>query len=159
MISFWLTVNRNPEKHSFACQGGCYHYFWITSHIDVWCRGVCCYVPLPCQTMILSIIMTHALFTFNTEYDRLIDCTLFNILFENISVKKVRHHCQWRAAKVRFMLGAYSLLTGKHLYRAAPAMTRGLCFHSSIRRTTPFHHLLRQGRDTEKWTCSNPEFV
>ena len=37
--------------------------------------------------MTLSIIMTNALITFNTEYDRLIDYILFNILFENISIK------------------------------------------------------------------------
>ena len=34
MIGFWLTVNRNPEKHSFACLGVViiiseYHYTLI----------------------------------------------------------------------------------------------------------------------------------
>ena len=37
------------------------------------------------------------------------------------------HHCWWRAAEPRPILGTYSLW-GRDLYRATPAMTRGLGF-------------------------------
>jgi hypothetical protein len=56
------------------------------------------------------------------------------------------HHYRWRAAKFRHMLGAQGLWAGRDLYRATPAMTRGLAFCCLIRRTSPFSPLLRHTR-------------
>jgi hypothetical protein len=47
-----------------------------------------------------------------------------------------RHHCLWRAAKFRPMLGAEGLWTGRDLYRATPAVARDLSF-SGLNRSTP----------------------
>jgi hypothetical protein len=59
-----------------------------------------------------------------------------------------RHQCQWRAAKVRPMLGAQGQEhAGGDLYRATPAVTHGLSFSGLIWRTTPFSRLLRYTRD------------
>jgi hypothetical protein len=44
------------------------------------------------------------------------------------------------------MLGAQGLLAGRDLYRAIPAVTRGLGFSGLIRRTAPFSRLLRHTR-------------
>jgi hypothetical protein len=57
-----------------------------------------------------------------------------------------RHHCQWRAAKFRLMLGAQGLWAGRDLYRATPAVTRDLGFSGLIRRTAPFSRFLRYTR-------------
>jgi hypothetical protein len=51
-----------------------------------------------------------------------------------------RHHCRWRAAKFRPMLGAQGL------YRATPAVTRDLGFSGLIRRTAQCIRLLRHTR-------------
>ena len=125
---YWVSLGHMHDLHLILnmtdwliayCLTSCSRLFPLKRNVTI--ASGC--VLLPCQSMILSIIRTQAWFTFDTEYDRLINCILFNILFENTSVKKVRHHCRWRAALFWFMLGAYSLLAGKHLYRAAPAMT------------------------------------
>jgi hypothetical protein len=73
----------------------------------------------------------------------LIDYLLFYVPLKNISLIWRRHHCRWRAAKFRPMLGAQGLWAGKGLYRATPAVTRGLSFSGLIRRTAPFSRLLR----------------
>jgi hypothetical protein len=59
-----------------------------------------------------------------------------------------RHHCRWRTAKFRptCMLVALGLWEGRDLYRATPAVTRGLSFSDLIRRTAPFSRLLRHTR-------------
>jgi hypothetical protein len=57
-----------------------------------------------------------------------------------------RHHCRWRAAKFRPMLGAQDLWAGRDLYLATPAVTRGLGFSGLIRRTAPFSRLLGHTR-------------
>jgi hypothetical protein len=44
------------------------------------------------------------------------------------------------------MLGARGLWAERDLYRATPAVTRGLGFSSLIQRTVPFSHLLRHAR-------------
>jgi hypothetical protein len=75
--------------------------------------------------------------------DWLIDYLPFYVPLKNISLIWRRHHCWWRAAKIRPMLGAQSLWTGMNLYRATPTVTRDLCFCSLIRRTAPFSRLLR----------------
>jgi hypothetical protein len=56
------------------------------------------------------------------------------------------HHYRWRAVKFSPMLGAQGLWAGRDLYRAAPAVTRGLGFSGLIRRTAPFSRLLRHTR-------------
>ena len=48
-----------------------------------------------------------------------------------------RHHCRWRAAKFRPMLGAQGLWAGRDLYRATPTVTS---------RLPPFRCLLRHTR-------------
>jgi hypothetical protein len=59
-----------------------------------------------------------------------------------------RHHYRWRAAKFRPMLSAQGLWAGRDLYRATPAVTRGLGFSGLIRRTAPISRLVRQ-----TWGC------
>jgi hypothetical protein len=77
--------------------------------------------------------------------DWLIDL-LFYVPLKNISLKWRRHHCQWRAAKFRPVLGAQCLWVGMDLYRATLAVTRGLGFSGLIRRTAPISSLLRHTR-------------
>jgi hypothetical protein len=72
----------------------------------------------------------------------LIDYLRFYVPLKNISLIWRRHHCRWRAAKFRPMLGAQVLWAGRDLYRATPAVTRHLGFSGLIRRTAPFSRLL-----------------
>jgi hypothetical protein len=81
----------------------------------------------------------------------LIDYLLFYVPLKNISLIWRRHHCRWRAAKFRPMLGAQGLWAGRDLYRATPAVTRDLGFSGLIRRTAPFSRLLRHA-----WGCGGP---
>jgi hypothetical protein len=78
--------------------------------------------------------------------DYLIDYLRFYVPLKNISLIWIRHHCRWRAAKFRPMLGAQGLWAGRDLYRATPAVTRDLGFSGLIRRTAPFNRLLRHTR-------------
>jgi hypothetical protein len=53
------------------------------------------------------------------------------------------------------MLGAQGLWAGRDLYRASPAVTRGLGFYGLIKRTAPFSRLFRH---KGMWrTYSNPD--
>jgi hypothetical protein len=79
-------------------------------------------------------------------YDWLIDYLQFYVPLKNFSLIWRHHHCRWRAAKFRPMLGAQGLWAGRDLYRATPAVTLDLDFSSLIRRTTPFSRLLRYTR-------------
>jgi hypothetical protein len=81
-------------------------------------------------------------FNINTS-DWLIDYLLFYVPLKNISLIWRRHHCWWRAAKFRPMLGALGLWAGRDLYCATPTVTRGLRFSGLIRRTTTFSRLFR----------------
>jgi hypothetical protein len=56
------------------------------------------------------------------------------------------YHYRWRAAKFRPMLGAQGLWSERDLYRAKPAVTRGLSFSGLIRRMAPFSRLFRHTR-------------
>jgi hypothetical protein len=78
--------------------------------------------------------------------DWLIDYLRFYVPLKNFSLIWRRHHCRWRAAKFRLMLGAQGLWAGRDLYRATLAVTRGLGFSGLIRRTAPFSRLLRHTR-------------
>ena len=51
-----------------------------------------------------------------------------------------------KGCKIRPMLGAQGPWAGRDLYRATPAVTRGLGFSGLIRRTAPFSRLLRHTR-------------
>jgi hypothetical protein len=64
--------------------------------------------------------------------DWLIDYLLFYVLLKNISLIWRRHHCRWRAAKFRPMLGAQGIWAGRDLYRATPAVARDLGFSGLI---------------------------
>jgi hypothetical protein len=64
----------------------------------------------------------------NFDIDWLIDYLQFYVPFKNFSLIWRRHHCQWRAAKFRPMLGAQGLWAGRDLYRATPAVTRDSVF-------------------------------
>jgi hypothetical protein len=75
--------------------------------------------------------------------DWLIDYLLFYVPLKSFSLLWKRHHCRWRAAKFRSMLGAQGLWAGRDLYRATPTATRGLGFSGLIRRAAPFSRLLR----------------
>jgi hypothetical protein len=78
--------------------------------------------------------------------DWLIDYLQFYVPLKNFSLIWRRHHCRWRAAKVRPMLGAQSLWAGRDIYCATPPVTRDLGFSGLIWRTAPFSHLLRHTR-------------
>jgi hypothetical protein len=71
----------------------------------------------------------------DTQCDTVYDYLQFYVPLKNFSLIWRRHHCRWRAAKFRPMLGAQGLWAGRDLYRATPALTRGLGFSSLIRRT------------------------
>jgi hypothetical protein len=75
--------------------------------------------------------------------DWLIDYLQFYVPLKNIALIWRCHHCWWRAAKFRPMLGAQGLWAERDLYRATPVVTRGLSFSGLIRRTAPFSCLLR----------------
>jgi hypothetical protein len=72
----------------------------------------------------------------SNEYNRikvsesLTDYWLFYVPLKNFSLIRRRHHCRWRAAKFRPMLGAQGLWAGRDLYRATPAVIRDLFFRS-----------------------------
>jgi hypothetical protein len=70
----------------------------------------------------------------------------FYVPLKNFSLIWRHHHCWWRAAKFRPMLGAQGLWAGRDLYRATPAMTPSLSFSGLIRRTAPFSRLLQHTR-------------
>jgi predicted RNA-binding Zn-ribbon protein involved in translation (DUF1610 family) len=78
----------------------------------------------------------------------LIDYLLFYVPLKNFSLIWRRHHCRWRAAKFRPMLGVQGLWAGRDLYRATPAVTRDLGFSGLIRRTAQISRLLRH-----TWGC------
>jgi hypothetical protein len=79
-------------------------------------------------------------------FDWLIAYFGFYIPLKNFSLIWRRHHCRWRAANFRPMLGARGLWAGRDLYHATPAVTRDLSFSGLIRRTAPFSRLLRHTR-------------
>jgi hypothetical protein len=83
-------------------------------------------------------------------FKRLIDWLIYYLRFyvplRNFSLIWRRHNCRWRAAKFTLMFGAQGLWAGRNLYRATPAVTRGLCFSGLIRKTAPFSRLLRHTR-------------
>jgi hypothetical protein len=68
------------------------------------------------------------------------------IIYGFTSRSRIFHHCWWRAAKFRLMLGAQGLWAGRDLYRATSAVTRDLSFSCLIRRTAPFSCFLRHTR-------------
>ena len=70
----------------------------------------------------------------------------FYVPLKNFSLIWRRHHCRWRAAKFRPMLGAQGLWAGRDLYCATPAVTWDLGFSGLIGRTAPFSRLLRHTR-------------
>jgi hypothetical protein len=73
---------------------------------------------------------------------------LFTVLrpLKNFSLIWRRHHCWWRAAKFRPILGTQGLWAGRDLYRATPTVTRDLSFPGLIRRNAPYSRLLRHTR-------------
>jgi hypothetical protein len=76
----------------------------------------------------------------------LIDYLWFYVPLKNFALIWRRHHCRWRTAKFRPMLGAQGLWAGRDLYRATPAVTRDLGCSGLIRRTVPFSRLLQHTR-------------
>jgi hypothetical protein len=58
----------------------------------------------------------------------MIDYLWFYVPLKNFSLILRRHHCWWRAAKFKPMLGAQGLWAGRDLYRATPTVIRGLVF-------------------------------
>jgi hypothetical protein len=79
-------------------------------------------------------------------FDWLIDYLRFYVLLKNFSIIWGRHHCWWRVAKFKPMLGTQGLWGGRDLYRATPAVTWDLGFSCLIRRSTLFSRLLRHTR-------------
>jgi hypothetical protein len=66
----------------------------------------------------------------------------FYVPTKNFSIIWRRHHCLWRAAKFRPMLGTQGLRAERNLYCATIAVTGGLGFYGLIRRTVPLSRLL-----------------
>jgi hypothetical protein len=81
----------------------------------------------------------------------LIDYLLFYVLLKNISLIWRRHHCLWRAAKFRPMLGSQGLWEGRDLYRTTPAVTHGLDFPCLIGKTASVSRQLWRA-----WKCGGP---
>jgi hypothetical protein len=107
-----------------------------------------------------SISIGYAVFFLNTKANlnltilwSMIDYLRFYILFKNFSLWR-RHHCRWRVAKYRSMLGSHGLWVRRDLYRATPAVTRGLVFSGLMRRTTLISRLLRH-----TWECGGSIFT
>jgi hypothetical protein len=87
----------------------------------------------------------------------LIDYLLFYVPLKNFLLTQRRHHCRWRAAKFRPMLGAQDLWAGKDLYHATPPLTRDISFSGVIRRTAPFCRILHLTTHKGVWQIySNP---
>jgi hypothetical protein len=103
------------------------------------CIHVYCYETCLCVWFMLWMIFI--------TYDYL----MFYVPFKNISLIWRRHHCRWRAAKSRPMLGAHGLWAGRDLYRATPTVTRDLGFSGPIRKTAPISRFLRHA-----WRCEGP---
>jgi hypothetical protein len=90
---------------------------------------------------------------------RLIDYLLFYVPLKNISLIWRRHHCRWRAAKFRPMLGAHGLWAGRDLYRATPTVTRdtGPRFFRSHPKDHPNQSPLVTTHEGMRRTNSNPD--
>jgi hypothetical protein len=73
-------------------------------------------------------------------------CLLFNVPLKNISLIWRHHHDQWRAANLDLCSALGAFWSGKNLFRATPAVTRGLGFSGLIRRTAAFSRFLRHIR-------------
>jgi hypothetical protein len=111
-------------------------------------------LTLQSSTFLLYVVIYHfhllMMFTSPSWFDMqdwlLIDYLRFYVPLKNISLIWRRHHCRWRAAKFRPMLGTQGLWAGMDLYRATLAVTRDLGFSGLIRMTAPFSRLLRHTR-------------
>jgi hypothetical protein len=87
--------------------------------------------------------------------DLILDYLRFCVPLKNVSLVWRRHHCQWRAAKYRPMLGALCLWAGRYFYHAMPVVTRDLGFSLFIWRIGPIQLFLMT--HMEMWTIySNP---
>jgi hypothetical protein len=86
--------------------------------------------------MLLSQLISKLL-----KHYLLIDYLLFYAPLNKFSLIWRHHHCQWRAAKFRPMLGAQNLWAGWDLYRATPAVTED--FAALIWRTATLSCLLQ----------------
>jgi hypothetical protein len=134
-ISYQIQKNSDEKLRDIRSDGQTapvsYEYFpW-------WCSGI----PLCCWTAHgRGRKIDHKI------KEWLIDYLLFYVPIKNISLIWRCHHCRWRAAKFRPMLGAQGLWAGRDLYRVTPAVTRGLGFSGLIRRTAPISRLLRHTR-------------
>jgi hypothetical protein len=98
---------------------------------------------------IINVVFGHQVF--QQSVDWLIDYLWFYVPLKYFSLIWRRHHCRWKAAKFRPMLGAQGLWAGRDIYCATPTVTRGLGFSGLIRRTAPFSRLLRHTRE-----CGGP---
>jgi hypothetical protein len=76
-----------------------------------------------CQMTFEQLRQIPVLFgTLQYDGDWLIDYLVFCVPLKNISLIWRRHHCRWREAKFRPMLGAQGLWAGRDLYRATHAV-------------------------------------
>jgi hypothetical protein len=80
------------------------------------------------------------------QKDCLIDYLRFYVPLKIFSFIWRRHHCRWRAAKFRPILGAQGLWAWRDLFCATLAVIQDLSFSGIIRRTAPFSRLLRHTR-------------
>ena len=77
---------------------------------------------------------------------------LFGIYWSHFLTKKFHSYIDvnftGKGGKIRPLLGSYGLWAGRDLYRATPALTRGLGFCGLVRRTVPLPWLVQQERAT-----------
>jgi hypothetical protein len=106
--------------------------------------GLCCecFDTCECYKTVPGVLNSRS-FKKQLVPEWLIDYLRFYVPLNNLSLIWRRHHCRWRAAKFRLMIGVQVLWAGRDLYRATPTVTRGLGISGLIRRTTPFSRLLQ----------------
>jgi hypothetical protein len=71
-------------------------------------------------------------FFFLNFFPFFVDCVLFYFLLKYLSLTWRCHHCQYRAAKFRHVLGSYALWIKNNLYGATTAVKQDLRFCSLV---------------------------
>jgi hypothetical protein len=137
---FWRHILMGDKMFSSDCEHATLDPIWIsynTQNFDKW--------------------------RFSFSVISLIDYLLFYVPFEIFFTRVKTSPLPVKGCKMP-MLGAQGLWTGRDLYCATPAVTRGLDFSGLIRRTVPFRRLLRHrrgcwGGPILTWNLAGPHSV
>jgi hypothetical protein len=129
---------------------GCkvYSAFPILHHI---CGYICCRISLSAKFRKVIAPQKIPVIQWLIDWSFIVYMPL-----NNFSLIWRRHHCRWRAAKFRPLLGAQVLWAGRDLYSDTPTATRGIGFSCLIRRTAPFWSPLTTHEGMWR-TYSNPD--